>query len=104
VPYSKILMTYADRTDRALMSLGYFFSIASGLGLPSFAYLLGDVMINFTDPNVDLVVGIRPVIFRFIGVGCAMFVTGYFYYIFLAIMAERIGKKTRVAYLKAILS
>ena len=89
-PYSKILMTYADRTDRILMCLGYFFSVASGIGMPSFAYLLGDVMVNFTDPNLDLLEGIKPVIFRFIGVGCGMFVSAYFYYIFLAIMAERI--------------
>jgi hypothetical protein len=97
-------MTYADRTDKILLCLGYFFSVATGLGLPSFAYLLGDVMVNFTDPNLNLVDGIKPVIFRFIGVGIGLFVTAYFYYIFLAIMAERIGKKTRVAYLKAILS
>jgi ATP-binding cassette subfamily B (MDR/TAP) protein 1 len=86
------------------MCIGYFFSVASGLGLPSFAYFLGDVMVNFTDPNLDLVEGIRPVLFRFVGVGCAMFLTAYLYYICLAIMAERIGKKTRVAYLRAILS
>jgi len=61
-------------------------------------------MVNFTDPNLNLVEGIKPVIFRFIGVGVAMFVTAYFYYIFLAIMAERIGKKTRVAYFRAIIS
>jgi ATP-binding cassette subfamily B (MDR/TAP) protein 1 len=104
VPYSKILMTYADSTDKVLMCLGYIFSIASGIGTPSFAYLLGDIMVNFTDPNLDLIEGIKPIIFRFIGVGVGMFITAYFYSIFLAIMAERIGKKTRVAYFKAILS
>lgn len=104
VSYTKILMTYADRTDRVLMCIGYFFSVVSGLGMPSFAYFIGDVMVNFTDPNLDLVEGIRPVLFRFVGVGFAMFLTAYFYYICLAIMAERIGKKTRVAYLRAILS
>ena len=103
VPYSKILLTYANRTDKILMVIGYFFAIASGLGTPSFAYLLGDVMVNFTDPNLDLIKGITPVIIRFVIVGCIMFCTAYFYYVFLAIMAERISKKTRVAYLKAIL-
>lgn len=103
-PYTKILLTYADRTDRVLLFLGYFFSFASGIGMPSFSYLLGDVMVNFTDPNIDLLEGIKPVIYRFVGVGCGMFLSAYFYYIFLAIMAERIGKKTRVAYFKAILS
>ena len=33
-----------------------------------------------------------------------MLLTDYFYYICLAIMAERIGKKMRVGYLRAILS
>lgn len=32
-----------------------------------------------------------------------MFVTSYLYYVFLVILAERLGKKTRVAYLRSIL-
>ena len=33
-----------------------------------------------------------------------MFVTSYLYFVFLVIMAERIAKKTRVAYLRSILN
>ena len=48
VPYGKILNTYADRTDKVLMTLGYFFSIVTGLGLPSFTFLFGDIVVSFT--------------------------------------------------------
>lgn len=36
-------------------------------------------------------------------IGGVVWVTSYLYYVFLIIMSERIGKKTRVAYLRSIL-
>jgi hypothetical protein len=36
-------------------------------------------------------------------IGLAIWVTTYLYFTFLVIMSERVGKKTRVAYLKAVL-
>ena len=47
VPYSKILLTYADSTDKTLMALGYFTAIITGLGLPSFVFLFGDIIDDF---------------------------------------------------------
>ncbi len=103
VSYGKILLTYADRTDKVLMILGYFFAVGSGLGMPAFSYLLGDIIVNFTDPKISMLDAVRPVIIRFAIVGAIMFLTGYSYFVLLSVMAERIGKKTKVAYLQAIL-
>jgi ABC-type multidrug transport system fused ATPase/permease subunit len=36
-------------------------------------------------------------------IGTAIWITSYFYYALLVIMAENVGQKTRVAYLKGIL-
>jgi hypothetical protein len=71
--------------------------------MPAFSYLLGDIVVNFTDPRISMLDAVRPVIIRFLIVGAIMFVSGYLYFVLLSIMAERIGKKTRVAYLSAIL-
>ena len=103
MPYKKILMTYADRTDKILICLGYFFAILTGLGIPSFTFLMGDVVVNFTDPTKSLSEMINPLALKFTIIGGVMFVTSYLYFVFLVIMAERIGKKTRVAYLSAVL-
>lgn len=47
VPYTKILLTYADNADKALMALGYLIAILAGLGLLSFVYFFGDVVDSF---------------------------------------------------------
>ena len=102
-PYKKILLTFADRKDKIMMVFGYIFSIASGLGIPSFSYILGDVIRVFTTPGGDMIQRIIPIVVRFIIIGSGMFTTAYICYICLAIMSERIGRKTRVAYLRAVL-
>jgi len=37
---------------------GYFFSVATGIGLPTFVFLFGDIVNSFTDGNV--LEGIKP--------------------------------------------
>jgi ATP-binding cassette, subfamily B (MDR/TAP), member 1 len=103
VPYSKILLTYADRTDKVLMTLGYLTSIITGLGLPSFVFLFGDIVDDFGS-KFDIVEAIRPMAIELVIIGAFIWLTSYLYFVFLVIVSERIGKKTRVAYLKAILS
>jgi hypothetical protein len=44
-----------------------------------------------------------PISLTMIYIGLAIWVTTYLYFTFLVIMSERVGKKTRVAYLKAVL-
>lgn len=45
----------------------------------------------------------NPLALMLTAIGGVMFVTSYLYFVFLVIMSERIGKKTRVAYLRSIL-
>ena len=44
-----------------------------------------------------------PLALKLTLIGAAMAATSYLYYVCLVIMAERVTKKTRVAYLRAIL-
>lgn len=84
------------------MSFGYFFAIITGIGIPSFTYLFGDVINDFGGGGT-LQDTINPLALKMTIIGGIMFVTSYLYFVFLVIMSERIGKKTRVAYLRAIL-
>ncbi|CDW84334.1 abc transporter [Stylonychia lemnae] len=100
-PYGKILLTYADKNDKIMITVGYIFSILTGIGLPSFVFLFGDIVNSFTDGNI--LEGIKPTCLQFAIIGAVIWVTSYFYYALLVIMSERVGQKTRVAYLRAIL-
>jgi hypothetical protein len=51
VPYSKLLLTYANGKDKLLMSLGYFFALATGCGIPAFTYLMGNFLNSFAIPD-----------------------------------------------------
>jgi ATP-binding cassette subfamily B (MDR/TAP) protein 1 len=102
VSYGKILLSQADTTDRLLMGFGYFFSIAAGFGLPAQTFLLGDVINNFAGAK-DLVDVMKPVVFLFVYIGLFIWVSSYFYYFLLVVLSERLGAKTKVAYLNAIL-
>lgn len=42
------------------MSFGYFFAVLTGLGIPSFTFLFGDIVVNFTDPTMDITKAINP--------------------------------------------
>ena len=48
VPYSK-LYSLASKSDKTLMYVGWFFAAVTGCGMPSFAFLIGDVIDSF-DP------------------------------------------------------
>lgn len=77
-------------------------SIITGLGLPSFVFIFGDIVNVYTDDN-NILDAIRPMCIQFLAIGAAIWATSYCFYALLVIMSERIGKKTRVAYLRAIL-
>lgn len=85
------------------MWLGYFFAVVTGLGIPSFTFLMGDVVNDFGSPGGSITDSINPLALKMTVIGGIMFVTSYLYFVFLVIMAERIGKKTRVAYLRSLL-
>ena len=77
-------------------------SIVTGLGLPSFVFLFGDIVDSFGG-NTDIVEAIKPIAIELVVIGGIIWVTSYFYFAFLVIVSERLGKKTRIAYLRAIL-
>lgn len=46
VNYKKLL-TYANRSDMILMYIGWFCSFLSGIGMPSFVFLVGSIIDSF---------------------------------------------------------
>ena len=91
-----------DKTDKTLMTLGYLTAILTGMALPSFVFLFGDVVDSF-GKDFDIVSKIQPIALELLGIGGFVWVTSYLYFSFLVIMSERVGRMTRVAYLRAIL-
>mmetsp|Transcript_10621 Transcript_10621/g.17848 ORF Transcript_10621/g.17848 Transcript_10621/m.17848 type:complete len:339 (+) Transcript_10621:8-1024(+) len=104
VPYSK-LYSLATGSDKVLLYVGWVAAVITGLGLPSFVFLFGDVVDSF-GPTVTPEEALEEIeviclIFVIIGVGIQIF--GYMFYAFLLIFSERVAKRTRIAYLRAIL-
>ena len=66
-------------------------------------FLLGDILNAFEGEGGSLTEAIKPTILTFVGVGIAAWILTYVYYIFLVILAQRIGRKTKVAYFRSIL-
>ena len=102
-PYSQILTTFADGKDKALIGLGYATAIITGLGLPSFVFIFGDIINSFGPNQKNVVDAMRPIAIQMTVIGAFIWLTTYLYFTFLVVMSERVGRKTRVAYLKAIL-
>ncbi len=96
-------MTFADRKDKTLIALGYTTAIITGLGLPSFTFIFGDIINSFGPNSLNVVDKITPIAIQMTAIGGFIWLTTYLYFTFLVIMSERVGRKTRVAYLKAIL-
>ena len=48
--YSKILTTFADKKDKILITIGYLTAVITGLSVPSFVIIFGDIVNSF-DPN-----------------------------------------------------
>ena len=105
VSYGKILWTYADGTDKFMIFIGYIMAIATGLGLPSFSYFFGDITNDFTSSNPDsLLDAMSSMALKLTIIATVVWATSYIYFVFLVIVAERLTKKTRVAYLRSILN
>lgn len=96
-------MTQADGTDKLLMFISFSVAIINGLGLPSFTFLYGQIIDAFGDATTMLD-NIKHMAIILLIIGGAIWITSYIYFTCSMILAERIGKKTRVAYLRAILN
>ena len=97
-----MILTYADGLDRFLLFAGLATALVSGLGLPSFVFIFGDVVDAF-QPGQDIVGKIRVTSIELVGVGVFVWVMSFGYFTMLTAMADRVGKKTKIAYLKSIL-
>lgn len=85
------------------MALGFGVAIINGVGLPSFTFLYGIVLNAFAD-SATMLEKIGKFSLILIYIGLAIWATSYIYFTCSMIVSERIGKKTRVAYLRAILN
>lgn len=105
VPYKKILLTLADRTDKIYLFFGFATAILCGLGLPSFVFLFGDIADSFEGnlPADQILSRITNVAKILTGIGLVVWLFSYCFFTFFIIASERIGQKTRCMYLQAIL-
>lgn len=85
------------------MFLGYFMSIATGIAMPSFVFIFGDIINSFGGSGSSALDAIKKQCLDMTLIGGGVWVTSYFYYWTLVVMAENVGRKTRVAYLRALL-
>lgn len=89
-----------------LMAIGWIASAIAGLGLPSFVFIIGDIIDSFNINSTSLddmmdTVSFMSMLFTVIGI--AIWILTYVSYAFLLMFSERVAKKTRVKYLECIL-
>jgi len=106
VPYGKLVWTQADSSDRFYWIGGVLASALCGMGLPSFVFLFGDIADTFEGnmPPDEILSAITRVSKILIIIGVVILFGSYLFFVFLSIASERIGAKTKVAYLKSILN
>lgn len=84
------------------MIIGWISAIIAGCGMPSFVFLIGDVIDSF-DPSKaspqKMIDTISFMSFLFTMVGIGVWITSYIDYAFLLMFSERVAKKIRIAYL-----
>ena len=101
VPYSK-LYCLASSSDKLLMYIGWLASCVNGLGMPSFVFLIGNVLDSF-DPNKsspqEMLDTISLVCLIFVMIGLCVLFFSYVSYGFLLMFSERVGTKIRIKYL-----
>ncbi len=89
-----------------MMYTGWACSCLSGLGMPSFVFLIGNILDSFNSyetPPDEMLDNIKRLSGIFTLIGVFLWITTYINFAFLYIFSERVAKKTRVKYLEAIL-
>ena len=88
------------------MFLGWLAAFITGLGLPSFVFLIGDVINSFdpykTDAN-ELLNKIKLISLIYTIIGIGIFIFSYVFYSFLLISSELMVQTIRKKYLESIL-
>lgn len=103
VPYSKLL-SFATRYEMGMFYLGHFCAVVTGLALPSFSYLMGDVMDSFGGTSREAqLYKVRTVTIIFTVIGAGVWVLSYCYWSLLVIFSLRVSRRIKEKYLEAIL-
>lgn len=105
VKFSK-LYSLASRSDMCLMYTGWLCSALSGFGMPSWVFLIGEILDTFNQVNNspdEILKTIKMISAVQCGLGVFIWITNYIYYSCLLSFSERVVFKTRVTYLKSIL-
>jgi hypothetical protein len=102
VTYKK-LISMASKEDMCYMYTGWFFACLTGIGMPVWAVLIGDLFDAFgpVDP-VEAFETIKFFSWIIFFVGLAQWITSYIYWSCLLIFAERVARKIKIKYLEAI--
>ena len=94
--YSKMYQ-FASASDKALMYIGWICAAITGTGMPSFVFLIGDVIDSFKPTNTveSTLNTISKMSLIFTLVGVAIWITSLIMYSLLLLFSERVVKKTR---------
>jgi len=103
ITFRKLLLRFADGKDKALIAVGYSLAVMSGAGMPLLVYFTSSMMGSFTQGDEGSTNEINSLAFQNLMIGVFVFLVSYVCYVSLYIVAERIGKRTRVAYLRSLL-
>ncbi|KAF1313678.1 Multidrug resistance protein abc superfamily, partial [Globisporangium splendens] len=102
------LFSFADKTDKVLMTVGSIGALVAGLGQPVQIILIGNVMnaFNPTDlPDADTMKhNVNSVALNFVWVGLGMIVGGFIQVACWSLTASRQAKRIRSSYVNAILT
>ena len=96
VSFRKIIFTYADRTDKIILFIGFFCAAVCGLGLPSFVFLFGNIADSMdpfdknTNPHSALVT-IEGVSEKLTLIGAGVWFMSCIWFACFIIASERIG-------------
>lgn len=100
VPYSQILLTYATSQDTFILIFGTINAIIGGAAVPSLTFLMGNLITGVGKSEYQVIKNNAAIMF-YIGIG--VFFVCWGYVTTLTMYSQRITRKTRVEYLRAIL-
>jgi hypothetical protein len=85
VPYSK-LYAKATKADKILLYIGWLAAIAAGIGIPSWVFILGNVLDAF-NPSVtsteEMLSQVKKVSREFVYIACGIWFLSYLYFLLL---------------------
>jgi hypothetical protein len=87
------------------MYIGWVSAAMTGLGLPSFVFLIGDIINSFNPSNgpEEMLKKIKLIAWVEVVIGAGIWIFSYIYFSFLLMSSELITKKIRIAYVEAVL-